>query len=94
LNKILKVPNYIKIDVDGIEHLILKGAKNLLKNNNLKELLIEMNSTYSKQFEFINTLMEVNNFKKIVSTNRNLLNNKSYKLKLNETVNVVFKRNN
>ena len=93
LNKILKVPNYIKIDVDGIEHLILKGGNNLLKNNNLKELLIEMNPAYLKQFEFINKFMEDNNFKQIVSTNRNLLNNKNYKLKLNETVNVVFKRN-
>ena len=26
-NKILKIPDYIKIDVDGIEHLILKGGK-------------------------------------------------------------------
>lgn len=31
LNKILKVPNYIKIDVDGIEHLILKERKIYLK---------------------------------------------------------------
>ena len=94
LNKILKVPNYIKIDVDGIEHLILKGAENLLKNQNLKELSIEMNPDYLKQFELINRFMEENNFKQIVSTNSRLLNNKSYNLKLNETVNVVFKRNN
>ena len=26
-NKILEIPNYIKIDVDGIEHLILKGGR-------------------------------------------------------------------
>jgi len=94
LKKILKVPNYIKIDVDGIEHLILKGAKNLLKNNNLKELSIEMNPTYLKQYKFINKFMEENNFKLIVRTNRALLNNKNYRLKLNENVNVVFKRNN
>ena len=94
LNKILKVPNYIKIDVDGIEHLILKGAENLLKNQNLKELSIEMNPDYLKQFELINEFMEENNFKQIVSTNSRLLNDKNYKLKLNECVNVVFKRNN
>ena len=41
--KVLKIPNYIKIDVDGIEHLILKGAKNFLKNRRIKEILIEMN---------------------------------------------------
>ena len=94
LNKILKVPNYIKIDVDGIEHLILKGAENLLKNKNLKELSIEMNPTYVKQYEFINNIMEENNFKKVASLNKRLLSDKNYKLKSNETVNEIFKRNN
>ena len=27
-DKILEIPDYIKIDVDGIEHLILDGAGN------------------------------------------------------------------
>ena len=27
-NKILDVPNYLKIDVDGIEHKILQGHQN------------------------------------------------------------------
>ena len=35
-NNILKVPNYIKIDVDGIEHLILQGSVNTLTNKNIK----------------------------------------------------------
>ena len=30
-NKILEVPDYIKIDVDGIEHLILEGGDKYLK---------------------------------------------------------------
>jgi len=94
LNEILTVPNYIKIDVDGIEHLILKGAENLLKNKNLKELSIEMNPTYVKQYEFINNIMEENNFKKVASLNKRLLSDKNYKLKSNETVNEIFKRNN
>ena len=37
-NKFFKKPNYIKIDVDGIEHLILNGAKDLLKNKKLQEI--------------------------------------------------------
>ena len=94
LNKILTIPNYIKIDVDGIEHLILKGAKNLLKNKNLKELSIEMNPTYVKSYEFINNIMEENNFKKVSSLNYRLLSDKNYKLKPNENVNEIFKRNN
>ena len=94
LNQILTVPNYIKIDVDGIEHLILKGAENLLKNKNLKELSIELNPTYVKQYDFINNYLKENNFKKVASLNRRLLIDKNYKLKSNETVNEIFKRNN
>ena len=94
INNILEVPNYIKIDVDGIEDLILKGARNLLNNTNLKELSIEMNPTNLEQYKFINKLMEENGFKQIVSTNSRLLNDRNYKLGLNEIVNVIFKRNN
>ena len=31
-NSILDIPDYIKIDVDGIEHLILKGGDKFLMN--------------------------------------------------------------
>ena len=93
INNVLGVPNYIKIDVDGIEHLILKGAKTLLENTNLKELSIEMNPSNFEQYEFINKFMEENDFKKTISTNSRLFNDKDYKLRSNEIVNVIFKRN-
>ena len=41
-------PNYIKMDVDGIEHLILKGGFEVLKN--VKEILVEIDESFSKQF--------------------------------------------
>ena len=31
-NKILEISDYIKIDIDGIEHLILEGGDRYLKN--------------------------------------------------------------
>ena len=34
------IPDYIKIDVDGIEHLILKG-KETLKNKKIKSILMK-----------------------------------------------------
>ena len=40
-------PNYIKMDVDGIEHLILKGATDTLKS--AESLLIEVNDNFVKQ---------------------------------------------
>jgi FkbM family methyltransferase len=60
--KILKFPNYIKIDVDGIEHKILLGANNHLKNNDLKSLSIELNENYDEQFNSVKDLMIKNNF--------------------------------
>ncbi len=40
-------PDYIKIDVDGIEHLILAGGEKVLLNT--KELLIEINEKFEEQ---------------------------------------------
>ena len=38
----LDIPNYIKIDVDGNDLLVLEGAKRLLKEKNIKEIFIEV----------------------------------------------------
>ena len=37
--------DFIKIDVDGIEHLILKGASKVLKNKDIKSILVEINES-------------------------------------------------
>jgi FkbM family methyltransferase len=42
-------PDYIKIDVDGIEHLILKGGLSIIKN--VKGLIIEIDENFEKQFQ-------------------------------------------
>lgn len=41
-------PNHIKIDVDGIEDLIIEGATETLQNPDLKSVLIELNVTPNK----------------------------------------------
>ena len=43
----LPSPDYLKIDVDGIEHFILEGANKTLKN--IKEIHIEINDDFHKQ---------------------------------------------
>ena len=49
-NKIITdYPNLIKIDVDGIEHLILAGAIETLKNPSCKTVLIEINDLFVEQ---------------------------------------------
>lgn len=61
-NKIIKKPNYIKIDVDGIEELILLGAQKTLFNKNCREVLIESNKTMTKQNKKINNIMTNSGF--------------------------------
>ena len=38
------VPTHIKIDVDGAENLVIKGAKSLLANQKVKEIFIEIDN--------------------------------------------------
>ena len=59
----LEVPNYIKIDVDGLEHYILKSADEVLKHQNLKSILVEINENYFKQFNDVEEIMKRFNFK-------------------------------
>lgn len=62
-NKLLNFPNYIKIDVDGIEHKILNGADKHLKKNELRSLSIELNENYKMQVHSVKDLMLKNSFK-------------------------------
>lgn len=43
----IPLPDYIKIDVDGIEHYILKGSEKVI--NNAKSVLIEINDDFKEQ---------------------------------------------
>ena len=51
----IPVPDYIKMDVDGIEHLILKGGSRVLRE--VAGILIEVNEDYKEQddnvFEYL-----------------------------------------
>lgn len=60
--KILKIPDFIKIDVDGIEHLILKGASKYLSNKKIKSVSIELNEKFKKQYQSVFKTMKKNNF--------------------------------
>jgi hypothetical protein len=45
----LSLPRYIKIDVDGIEHLILSGGAAVLKQ--AESVLVEINDDFAQQAE-------------------------------------------
>ncbi len=42
-------PNYIKIDVDGIEIPIIKGAMNVLSNHAFKSVIVELGTDEEQQ---------------------------------------------
>ena len=54
----LPCPNHIKVDVDGIEHIVLKGAKKTLKRPELKTLQVEFNPAMKEHGEAIAKLKE------------------------------------
>ena len=62
-NSILDIPDYIKIDVDGIEHLILEGGDKFLNNEKVKSLSIEINENFKYQYDNILNLMNKYKFK-------------------------------
>ena len=47
----IEYPTHIKIDVDGNEYLILKGAKKLLKTGRVKSILVEYNPKDGNRIE-------------------------------------------
>lgn len=46
-------PNHIKIDVDGIEHKVITGAKETLNDERVKSVLIELNTNLEQHNEII-----------------------------------------
>lgn len=89
-NNILKVPNFIKIDVDGIEHLILQGADKYLQHDSLKSISVELNENFEQQFDSVMSLMKKNNFKVLTKKHNNELFDKESKFY--KTYNYVFIR--
>jgi FkbM family methyltransferase len=53
-------PDYVKIDVDGLEHIILSGAKEVLKD--VKEILVEINDNFYTQSENTKIILTDLNF--------------------------------
>ncbi len=49
----MPVPNYLKIDVDGIESKIINKSQNLLANKNLYSVLVEINPNRKEDEEII-----------------------------------------
>ena len=91
-NSILVIPDYIKIDVDGIEHLILEGGDKFLNDKKVKGLLIEINENFKEQYDKVLKLMNQYGFKLIHKKhNDDIFSEKS---KFKNTYNYIFKKLN
>lgn len=55
----LPVPNHIKIDVDGIEHLVVRGARDTFSQSEVKSVLIEISPRIDEHSMLINEMMEL-----------------------------------
>jgi len=58
---LIPVPQHIKIDVDGMEHKILEGAKYTLERPELLSVLVELNTNLSSHRQVVD-LMSQNGF--------------------------------
>jgi FkbM family methyltransferase len=91
-SKILLIPDYIKIDVDGIEHLILEGSNLYLKHKKIKSLSIEINENFTEQYVNVLKIMKENEFKILhKKQNYEIVGNDS---KFSNTFNYIFIREN
>ena len=88
-NSILDIPDYIKIDVDGIEHLILEGGDKFLNDKKVKSLSIEINENFKEQYFSTLKIMEENNFKiKSKKRSENFYTSEKFK----NTFNYIFEK--
>lgn len=55
----IPVPDYIKLDVDGIEHKVLAGARKTLANVGVKGLIVELNTHLEEHNAVIEMLQSV-----------------------------------
>ena len=91
-NSILDIPDYIKIDVDGIEHLILEGGDKFLNDKKVKSLSIEINENFKEQYDKVLNLMNKYEFKLLHKKhNDDMLSEQS---KFKNTYNYIFKKLN
>ena len=89
-NSILDIPDYIKIDVDGIEHLILEGGDKVLNDKKVKGLSIEINENFKEQYDKVLNLMNKYEFKLLHKKH----NDDMYSEQFKNTYNYIFKKLN
>lgn len=53
---VVPMPNHIKIDVDGLEHKVLAGCRNVLADHRLKSVLVEINTNLEQHRQIVDDM--------------------------------------
>ena len=69
----LNYPDYLKIDVDGVDNIILKSFGHNIKS--IKSILIEVNDNFESQRNDIESFLNSNNFKLMKKEQSELIKN-------------------
>ena len=56
--RVIPVPQHVKIDVDGLEHKVVKGADATFRDPRLKSVLVELNTTLDEHWEVVDGMLE------------------------------------
>jgi FkbM family methyltransferase len=56
---VVPVPQYVKIDVDGIEPKVVSGAARTLANPGVKSVLIEVNTNLDEHWEIVDRMLDL-----------------------------------
>ena len=73
LNLLKNSPYAIKLDVDGIEHLILSGMQSILSSPNCRQVFVESSNQFKEQSNVVNKILNENGFKLISEHTSTLL---------------------
>jgi FkbM family methyltransferase len=74
-NLAVPYPEYIKMDVDGIEHLILRGAAQVLKH--VRSVQIEINDEFATQAEESRLLLEASGLRFVSKAHSDIIEDSS-----------------
>jgi hypothetical protein len=56
---VIPVPTHVKIDVDGLEHKVIAGARKTLENRALRSVLVEVNTGLEQHWEAVDLMLEL-----------------------------------
>lgn len=84
----MEIPDYIKIDVDGTEHLVLSGMKKILTNAKVKSVLVETSFDFVEHASMINKILNDCGFTLAVRAHADFYDTSPYK----NTYNCIWNR--